>query len=471
MTQIQTGAAVHQRLVDAQRDAATKLEKLRGDTESLFADTESLQTRRQETLRRLAEHYLPELTPEAIAATWVEVRPAVREVQMRNQGRITQVADELRDAQRLLRAAQDDLQTADEALTTATDRQQIAADRVTAELRSDETFVELTGRVDAAEAALERAEENRLQILREAEEKLPAYQDRLFRYLYDRGFGTTRYGAKGLTRRVDRWLADYIGYQDARRGYEFLSATPDTMTKVIAEDRAALDDVMRQVESMRDAVAERHELPAAIDVQKHAQASRDEAVKIVEQAQLRVNELGQQHRRAVDVRGDAYDEAVSEFRGILQRIDIDELQRTARATPEITDDQIVATLRGIDREVETLADQQKQHKQSVAEAESVHAALGRLVQRFRAARYDTGRSVFSGRLDLDSRLQRLQTEAEVDDLWRAIRRMHDEGPGLGERAADLADNPMAVVLAGAMASAAGEAVRRRTDRAVSRRKK
>ncbi len=470
MTQVQTGADVHRRLIDAQRRAAAKLEELRAAAETFFEQDESLRSRRDETLRRLAEHYLPELTPEAIAATWVEVRPAAREVRMRNQATIQRVGEELAEAQTTLRAAEDALTAADDALNAATDRQQIAADRTTAHLQADPQFVELTGRVAAAESALQRAEENRLQILREAEEKLPAYDDRLFQYLYDRGFGTPRYGSKGVTRRIDRWLADYIGFRDAKRGYEFLSRTPETMAKVIAEDREALDQVMGQVESMRDAAAARAGLPEAIATRQAAEARRDDAVQLVEQSQLRVNELNQQHRRAVDVRGDAYDEAVSEFREVLKRIDIDELQRTARATPEITDDQIVATLRGVDRDIETLADQQKQHKQSVAAAESVHSALGRLVQRFRAARYDTGRSVFSDRLKLDSRLDQIQSESDVDELWQAIRRMHDQGPGLAERAADIADNPMAVVLAGAMASAAGEAVRRRTDRAVQRRK-
>jgi hypothetical protein len=83
-------------------------------------------------------------------------------------------------------------------------------------------------------------------------------------YLYKRGYLTPQYEHRGMTRSMDQWLGRYINYRDARQGYEFLKSTPVHMKEVIAEDRAALNTVLDELEQQRDAVAARRGLPQAI---------------------------------------------------------------------------------------------------------------------------------------------------------------------------------------------------------------
>ncbi len=159
------------------------------------------------------------------------------------------LADRLDRASREARAAMERREAAIRALdadrnartaTAADAERELAAGR--AELDAVETRIEgLAPEVDAllaadaahgaliaAAEAAERVEEAAARKATQAEADLATkgkdYEaDPLFTYLWKRQFGTAAYASRGLTRVLDRWVANLIGYSGARASYAVLT--------------------------------------------------------------------------------------------------------------------------------------------------------------------------------------------------------------------------------------------------------
>ena len=251
-----SGPVAHRQLTDGYSDAQARLEMARAEINNTKVQRDELDDDRGEALVDLAEHYLPELTRDAIRSTWAEIRSTVVQILARKEEHRRRLRESL-DRLNLKREHEEKkLNEITKQLDEAIIAQDKIVDDVEKALREDSEFVALSDRAALAEAALERAEANLIEIEQDAARKLPAYDDnKLFRYLYDQGFGTDDYKKRGFIRRMDRTLAKYIDYKDAKRGYDFLKDTPVRMREVIAQDRYAFDTVMKDLEKRRDVVA------------------------------------------------------------------------------------------------------------------------------------------------------------------------------------------------------------------------
>jgi chromosome segregation ATPase len=465
-----SGPVVHQQLMAAYANLQTKLESSRGRVSEVDEDRNALDDDRSEALVRLAEHYLPELTPQAVRDTWREIRPAISDVLLRKQEHTDRIASRL--ASLIADREQSDIALVElnQQLDQATDSQQELADQVEQELREDSSFVELSDRAAVAEAALERAEANLEEIENDAEKKVPAYKESsLFSYLRERGFGTGDYKKRGFTRRMDRILAKFIDYNKAKQNYEFLNKTPQQMKHIIEEDRKALNTVMDELEKQRDRVAEKLGLPAKIAVVEQLEQQRSEQLTSLDETLQETETVQHQLNELDDSRGKYYREAIQIFRGMLERSDSRELKRLAQSTEELTDDQIVARLMGVESELTQLDDAEQDRRRDLSNMQQALDNLGRLIQRFRAAKFDSSRSQFVGSLDILEDLDRAVDPHDIDGMWDRIRKAQRWGPTAMDQVTRVATNPMTQVLINAMAHAAGAALEQHARRAGDRR--
>jgi chromosome segregation ATPase len=465
-----SGPVVHQQLMAAYANLQTKLESSRGRVSEVDEDRNALDDDRSEALVRLAEHYLPELTPQAVRDTWREIRPAISDVLLRKQEHTDRIASQL--ASLIADREQSDIALVElnQQLDQATDAQQELADQVEQELREDSSFVELSDRAAVAEAALERAEANLEEIENDADMKLPAYKESsLFSYLRERGFGTGDYKKRGFTRRMDRILAKFIDYNKAKQNYEFLIKTPQQMKHIIEEDRKALNTVMDELEKQRDRVAEKLGLPAKIAVVEQLEQQRSEQLTSLDETLQETETVQHQLNELDDSRGKYYREAIQIFREMLERSDSRELKRLAQSTEELTDDQIVARLMGVESELTQLDDAEQDRRRDLSSMQQTLDNLGRLIQRFRAAKFDSSRSQFVGSLDILEDLDRAVDPHDIDGMWDRIRKAQRWGPTAMEQVTRVATDPMKQVLINAMAHAAGAALEQHARRAGDRR--
>jgi hypothetical protein len=465
-----TGPTVHRQLMGAYANAQEQLEALRRRMQGVAQQRQELADQRGEALVSLAEHYLPELTREAIQSTWRELRDRFSEILIRKEAHEQRLGQSLEQWTAQRTAAETQLLETNQQLDQSHQEQEALTAQVEQTLRRDEEFIALSDRAALAEAALERAEANLHEIDQDSARKLPPYENStLFRYLYERGFGTNQYTKRGFTRRMDRLLAKFINYAQARQGYEFLKKTPEQMRRIIGEDRQALDTVMEELERRRDSVANQLGLPQQIAVTQTWEERRDNQIQSLDDLRVQTEQVQQELTQLEGGRGAYYREAISLFRELLDRSDVGELKRRAQSTPDITDDQIVARLVGVDVDFQQLASAAKQRNKELDQQQEQLEQLGRLVQRFRAARFDSDRSEFTDRLDIEEEIERARDGEDIKHLWDRIRRHHRWGPTTMEKVAGLANHPMAQVLIGAMAQAAGAALESHARRAGERR--
>ncbi len=454
-----SGPVVHQQLMDAYTQTQARLEKIREGTGQAEQQLGRLDEDRGNSLIKLAEYYLPELTPDAIRQTWAEVQPAISQVFRRKEQESQRLRSELADVTDRRRDQDATLVTITQELDNAVDSQARVASDVEQRLRDDESFAGLSDRAAVAEASLERAESNLHEIEQDSARKLPAYQDSsLFKYLNERGFGTPDYSHRGLTRRMDRWVAKMIDYNKAKQGYDFLRKTPEQMRAIIAEDRQSLDTVMGELERRRDQVAAELGLPDMIHATQSIQVRRDEQLKLIDES-LRQSNLTQSRLTATDdSRGEYYREAIQIFRDMLRQIDSRDLKRRAQSTIDLSDDQIVAQLVDVETKIGSISQAAQQQQVKTVRMQSFLEDLGRLIQQFRSAGFDSSRSQFVGTLDIMSELDRAIEAGHTGMMWNEIRSAQRWGPTAMEQITRVATHPMTQVLINAMAHAAAGAL-------------
>ncbi|MCA9136764.1 MAG: hypothetical protein KDB00_08395 [Planctomycetales bacterium] len=465
-----SGPAMHRLLMDGYKDVQHRLEEMRSRVSSIDVERGDLGEDRSDALVNLAEYYLPELTREAIESSWIEVRSGINQVLMRKEDKRRRVATGLADANDRRFLQEDRLLEINTALDEAKATQATLASKVESELAADETFITLSNQAAVVEAALERAEANLNEIEQDAARKLPGYESSsLFTYLRDQKFGTDQYGKRGFTRRMDRWLAKYIDYNKAKQGYEFLVKTPEQMRKIIASDRDSLDTVMNELEKRRDLVVERLGLTAAITKVDQLTQRRETQLAELDKVREETESLERELTDLDDTRGTFYREAVSVFREMLAGFDSEDLASKARRTPSLTDDQIVARIQGVDQQLDELEHETRRHHDEIRDMQRCIEALGRLIQRFRASKFDAARSQFLPSVDILDVLHHAKNEDDIDQAWDRIRRAQRWGPTIGEQLGNVASHPLTQVLVGAMAQAAGAAMAAHADRAGRRR--
>ncbi|MFK8113595.1 MAG: hypothetical protein AB8B91_15445 [Rubripirellula sp.] len=465
-----SGPVVHQQLMDAYADTQARLESARGSITQAKDDRERLDDDRSEALVTLAEHYLPELTRESILQTWTEVRPTVSKILLRKEDHQRRIQESLDDLTTQRGVLDSQLIELNQRLDQAMESQNEVAKQVEERLSGDQQFVQLADRAAVAEVALERAEANLEEIDQDSAKKLPAYNESsLFRYLRERGYGTQEYKKRGFTKRMDRWLAKKIDYHKAKQSYDFLRKTPEQMRQIIAEDRQALDTVMDELERRRDDVSDEFGLAEKITVTDQLNQERNEHLESLDTLLAETESTQHQLSEFDDARGEYYREAIDVFRDMLKRSDSRELERRAKRTLEITDDQIVARLMGVESEIGQLDESTRRRRNELDQMGEFLEELGRLVQRFRAAKFDSARSQFVGSLDVFGEVQRGRDRRDVHELWEKVRSAQRWGPTMAEKVTNIATHPLTQVLVNAMAHAAGAAMESHARNAGNRR--
>ncbi len=466
-----SGPIVHQQLIHAYNEAQRELETARGHVAAAGAELGELTQDRSEAMVHLAQHYLPELTEAAVRKTWSEAQDAVWAVLQRKVDHCNRLVAQLDEQSSRRAGAEARLQSTSAALDAAVESQGEIADAVSRELSADKSFADLTDRAAQAEAALQRGEANLNEIEQDARRKLPAYENSsLFMYLHKLGFLTPEYEHKGMSRSMDQWLGRYIGYRDAKQGYEFLVSTPKHMQEIIAQDRAALNTVLDELEKRRDVVAARLGLPDAIQKSENLTSQREGIIAELEAIKTTTDRIQTERTEIENTRGPYYREAIDKFREMIAAADPQSLARRARSTPEPEDDQIVARLQGAADEMQRMGAEVRQRQQLITHLTGHLQAVGEIISRFRAAGFDSQRAQFGGSEDIVEELSLARDgRDDYDQIWQRLRRSHRWGPSAVDQFTRVATHPMTQVLINAMAHAAAGALQAQARQAGQRR--
>lgn len=417
------GGEYFQRMRRAAVDLRKRAERSSGELDGRRERLQKIVAKRGDSLLQLARHYLPEFSEDAVAETFGEVRHDLELLLDERSDRLDQLDRGIESADRELDAAEAELDELTLELDAKVAERDELEERLAERLSQDEAFIELTRSAAESEDRLERNEERIAELEREAAEKLPAYDnDRLFRYLVDRKFGTADYTRRGLIRRLDRWVAGLVNFQAAKRSYDFLRVTPLLVRQEVERRGEQFEQLMKQVEEHRDSLAKELGLEAALaegirlGQRRDELADRAEALHTEQEARLAERSAIEQNR------GRFYGEALQRLRDFLGRTKEAALADHARTTPSRRDDQLVARIRDASEDLDDLGEDLEEDERKAGELLARASGLEELLGLYRRQNFDSARSRFQGdapKRELKDFTRGFLSKAQ---LWEAIKR-------------------------------------------------
>lgn len=262
-------------------------------------------------------------------------------------------------------------------------------------LEKDAEYIAQRERARTADDTARHAEEKTEQAEKDREEKGKPYEaDRLFLYLWRRGYETSRYRSWPIVRFLDGWVARLCGYHRARPNYAMLLEIPARLREHATRLRKDADEELARLEARETAAAEAAGIPAL----RETLAAEKEKLSRLD------GEIGKEEARFQDLMGqraafaggeDAYfKRAIEILAREFERDGIEQLRRQVEATPLPDDDAIVERLARIDEEERRLEGILASNQEILRGHQRRLRDLESLRRKFKESGYDGAFSVF-----------------------------------------------------------------------------
>ncbi|QEG35060.1 hypothetical protein Pr1d_23510 [Bythopirellula goksoeyrii] len=386
--------------------------------------------RRGQSLLHLAQHYLPNIDQQTIAGSFGEVRNQLADILGRKQRHEREIERTLQADAAEESRLETELEEITERLNEKVARREELEKVVAQRLETDEEFQRLSKEALIAEKELNRNEQRVAEIQSEAAEKLPSYEkSRLFKYLHDRAYGTSEYMKTGLTKTLDGWVAKMIKYPRARRSYDFLRVTPELVAQEVIRRRDQFNGLMEQVEAIEDRYDDEVGLTTVMREGQEVGDRRDRVVAAISNQQALTDKHRQELITLEGSQNEYYQEAVSRMKVFLSNLEDWRLENASRSTPEPDDDEIVA-------EIVRLGKELNENKQEASKLTHEHQVwrertsdLQAVWQQFHRGDFDSSRSYFPYDFSIESYLEEfVRGRIDRDQLWSAIRSAQEFAP-------------------------------------------
>lgn len=368
---------------------------------AMLADTKAegdrLRAEQADAFRALARLRLDAIARDEVVGELDSVERRARAALDKRRDRLAELKASREGASSKLEDLEDKRAAAAKLRDAAIEAVETKTDAVEARLAAEDEWKRLTAAIEAAEAIASAAEEKRRQAEQDRAVKGKPYEDdRLFMYLWQRGYGTSVYRAGALTRYFDGKVARLAGYDAARVNYFMLTEIPTRLAehaeRLKAEVAAAV--VARQA-------YERAALEAdGIKPLEAAVADADRVLAKVETDIARVksdvDSIDKETVAALDDNGDpAVRGVIEDLAGTLARADMVELVRRAEATPTPEDDRIVKQLRQVERDLIRVDAQAEELRRASIDVATKRQELEHSRDVFRRSGYDRPNGSFA----------------------------------------------------------------------------
>jgi len=462
-------------LTDSIRDARQRANQVRAALDQLDRFIDEVVARRGQSLVELSQHYLPELSYGTITTQFAEVRVDLERLLRKKQAHEQQLQeawDESLDRRSQLETELD--QVTNRLDDWAAQRDQLE-EQLAERLLANEKFQSLSAEAITAERELGRNEERIAEIREEVAEKLPAYEkSRLFQYLHRRGFGTAKYETRGLARTLDRWVAKLVNYNENRQSYNFLRVTPELIAAEVERRRAEFMALMEQVEAIEDDLSDEMGLTEVLRQGNETGVAREELLGKLRQLETEQGEIETELQQLEASQNEYYVTGVNRLKGFLGSMEESALEARTRTTPQSADDAIFREIKSLNEQLRDAKNRSHEDRQQWDRWQEKLSGLDRVVRQFRSHEFDSRRSVFSQRLDIQAEVDRfLEGDNRADRLWSTLRRhqqflRYRDNDGFGRRG-DVFGNDVSRVLGRVLLEVAGVAMRQAVTRGMNRR--
>ena len=428
------GVSIYHQLQEALDQTRSVAVGQKRDLDLLDGQLKDLVSRKGEALLDLARFYLPEFSRNAVDSTFAEIRATLLEVlgrKERTQAELTARASRFQD---LCHVQDEKLDFITEQLNQQVQRREELERQVSERLKEDTEFQQLSREAAQMEARLQQNEARVHELQASAKEKLPPYeQSTLFQYLYRRGYATSDYKEKGLTKSLDRWVANLIDFPKARNGYEFLRTTPKLMSEEVARRQAEFKSLMEKIEGIEYRHTDAVGLTAVLEEGRKLGAKRNEVVTTLETTRREQLAVDTELEQLDQKQSKFHAEAIQKFELFLSQTESGVLQTRAQRTPDPRDDEIVARIAELTAQIEQLKPQISAGTLDRKKSDELAGGMDLVVNRFRQNNFDSVRSSFADGLNTTAEIQRyLQGLTKPEEFWQILRRQQQFEPTWAE---------------------------------------
>ena len=294
------------------------------------------------------------------------------------------------------KAAAEKLATAQDARRTVAGRLEDVSERIMAldaatreKLPKDPSWIAADAKVRDAERLAARAEAKAKQAEEDRVVKgRPFEDDRLFMYLWENGFGTSRYAASFFARYFDRKVARLIGFVEARPNYAMLTEIPVRLAAHAARLREEVGTVTAARTSLERRALEADGIGALEAEFAKVKAEIDAGNAGIAATQSDLATLDASHDALVGGDDPALKRALDGVAASLAATDLQTLYADAFATPTPEDEKIVRRIEEIDKSVARAEHDVTTARAAMGEVARRRAELEETRNRFLRSGYD-----------------------------------------------------------------------------------
>ncbi|MDB5622642.1 MAG: hypothetical protein JWR39_1205 [Devosia sp.] len=248
--------------------------------------------------------------------------------------------------------------------------------------------------VEAADIAAQSMRKTEQAETDQAQKGRPYRDDPLFMYLWDNGYGTSRYRANNLVRLLDGWVAGIVGFAKARPNFAMLNELPmrlrEHAERQIANAEAAQAELDRLEQSTIDEAGGKPLREALEAMQARIEAIDGQIVA----AEDRRDEAAQALSAMAQGRDPSFAEALDTLATELGREDIQTLLAEARLTRTGRDDTIVAQIDDARARIKEEDAEVREQKGRLKTLAARRRELEDIQWEFKKQRFDDPRSSF-----------------------------------------------------------------------------
>jgi chromosome segregation ATPase len=275
-----------------------------------------------------------------------------------------------------------------------------------------------------ADAIAKQAEGKMQQAEQDLVEKGQPYQsDRLFMYLWQRGYGTSNYSANPLTRFLDGWVARLIRYHDARPNYSMLLEIPARLREHAQGVRSIAEKEFAALKSIEEAAAKEDGIPAIHEVLTRVEKQIEEIDAAIKAEEVHFSDLSKQQAAFGAGEDELYRQCLTLLVDDVRRDGIVELQQRAMESPAAEDNVTAKRLAEFARHrhelEEALRGFHDRHQRQLSRLQE----LEEVRHKFKDRRFDGANSTFSNGAMIGAVLgEFLRGMATSPELWGTILR-------------------------------------------------
>ncbi|MBV5263491.1 hypothetical protein [Pinisolibacter aquiterrae] len=375
-----------ERAIATSRDDETRLDDALA---SATEDAERLRAQQADAFRRLAKVRLDSLAEGAIGQRLDRAESEALAILSEKRKSLAEIAAKRKAAAAKLAEAQGTRHEIAGRLEAVADRLTALDEATRRRLPSNSAWVAADGRVKAAEATAARAEAKAKQAEEDRVSKgEPFESDRLFMYLWTKGFGTSAYAASFFTRYFDRKVARLCNFVEARPNYAMLTEIPVRLkahaerlraeVAEIAAERTAIERTALEADGIKALEAEFASVKAEIDVGNRGIAA----------TQSDLTTLDASHEALVGGDDPTLAQALDGVAASLAGTDLKTLYADAFATPTPEDEKIVRRIEEISKGLDKAEHEIATTRAAIREAARRRGDLEETREKFRRSGYD-----------------------------------------------------------------------------------